>query len=163
MTDAAARGALAIYAEGIAAARATFQADVPDSTTSSAGHWTFCRMFAGEEATLLGQAAPSSVSARAVYVRTAEVSLPIGAAAGRYGVGQTPLRALPRAAGAAGIWMLHAGIFLVSEVRFALYPRFGYGILGIPEKSGRMAYGPLAGEWRDLALLEWLSTKAAAN
>lgn len=163
MTDAAARGVLAIYAEGIATARATLQADVPDSPTSSAGHRTFYRVVAGEEVTLLGRPALSSVSVRAVDVRTAEVSLPIGAAARGYAVGRTPLRTLRTAARAAGIWMLQAGIVLVSAVRFALYPRLGYCILGIWETSGRMTYGPLAGEWPDRAPLEWPSNNVGAN
>ena len=145
---------LAIFRQGIETGHATFQAEAPDWPAWDAGHHAACRLIAQDAAQVLGWAALAPVSARRVYAGVAEVSVYVAGAARRRGVGGLLLEALIDAADAAGIWTLQAGIFPENAASIRLHEAHGFHVVGTREKLGLMTYGPLAGRWRDVVLLE---------
>jgi len=101
----------AIYLEGIATGNATFEQDAPEWEKWDAGKLRECRFVARLEGEIVGWAALSSVSARAVYRGVAEVSVYVAERARGRGVGRELLGHLVSASEAAGLWTLQAGIF----------------------------------------------------
>ena len=104
----------------------------------------------------------SSVSGRCVYGGVAEVSVYVGTAAQGLGVGRYLLGELLRRSEEAGLWTLQAGIFPENVASVALHRELGFRVVGIRERLGRMAYGPLAGQWRDVLLMERRSALAGS-
>lgn len=150
-----------IYREGIASGQATFAQEPPSTWEAwNAGKLAGCsraarRVEPGREARVVaGWAALSPVSARAVYAGVAEVSIYVAAAMRGQGVGAALLEDLIRVSEAAGIWTLQAGIFPENAASLALHARCSFRLVGRREKLGRMEYGPLQGQWRDVLLLE---------
>jgi len=70
------------------------------------------------------------------------------------GVGSRLLGALIEASETAGLWTLQAGIFPENAASIALHRKCGFRHVGTRERLGHMTHGPLAGEWRDVMLLE---------
>jgi L-amino acid N-acyltransferase YncA len=157
-----------IYREGIATGNATFETALPDWEKWDASHRKDCRLVAVEEIdadkaepssshakfTILGWAALSPVSVRAVYKGVAEVSVYVSAAARGQGVGKALLTALVRESEVKGIWTLQAGIFPENVGSIALHKSCGFCEVGV-----RRRIGQLSGVWRDVLLLERRSTK----
>ena len=101
-----------IYAEGIATGNATFETAVTaDWETWDAGKRPDCRLVAKSGDDVLGWAALSPISKRAVYAGVAEVSVYVGDDARGQGVGKALLQALVLASEEAGVWTLMASIF----------------------------------------------------
>jgi len=145
----------AIYAEGIETGHATF-ASRPPATWKE---WrqnkiTACSLVARENHEILGWAALSPISNRAVYAGVAEVSVYVGANARGKGVGSLLLQELIRTSEANGIWTLQAGIFPENQASLSLHLKHGFRQVGIREKMGKMEFGALQGCWRDVVLLE---------
>lgn len=142
-----------IYGEGIATGQASFETSIPDWESWDAAHHPRLRLVAAADGALLGWAALSPVSGRCVYGGVMEVSVYVAAAARGHGVGTALLQALISASEAAGIWTLQAGIFPENRGSLALHQRCGFRQVGRREKIGQ-----LAGQWRDVLLLERRST-----
>jgi L-amino acid N-acyltransferase YncA len=141
----------AIYREGIATGLATFERRPPSREAWDRAHRGDCRLVARDaHGTVLGWAALSSYSARAVYSGVAEVSVYVAEAARGRGVGSALLAALIAESEAAGIWTLQAGIFPENAASLELHSRFGFGRVGVRERIGR----DVTGRWRDVVLLE---------
>ena len=138
-----------IYREGIATGNATFETQAPPWERWDAAHRPKPRLVARGAGELLGWAALSPVSARAVYAGVAEVSVYVAASARGGGVGRALLEELVRLSEQDGIWTLQAGIFPENEASIALHRRSGFRIVGV-----RKRLGLLAGVWRDVVLLE---------
>src|SRR5579864_1156338 len=83
-----------IYREGIATGNATFEKADPDWEKWDAGHLPCCRWIALAQEQVLGWAALSTVSLRAVYAGVAEVSVYVTERARGCGVGSALLTAL---------------------------------------------------------------------
>jgi phosphinothricin acetyltransferase len=98
---------------------------------------------------MLGWAALSPVSDRCVYGGVAEVSVYVAEAARGRGLGRALLEALVLASESAGLWTLQAGIFPENEPSLAIHRSCGFRVVGRRERLGR-----LAGQWRDVILLE---------
>ena len=145
---------LAIYGVGIATGHATFQDSLPDWAEWDAGHLECCRIVAESAEGVVGWAALAPVSTRPVYAGVAEVSIYLADAARGRGVGERLLGALIESSEAAGLWTLQAGIFPENAASVSLHRKFGFRVVGVRERLGRMRHGPLAGEWRDVLLLE---------
>ncbi len=145
---------LAIYGGGIATGHASFQKTVPSWDDWDASHLACCRLVAEEAGAVVGWAALSPVSSRRVYAGVGEVSIYLADDVRGRGVGDRLLGALIEASEAAGLWTLQAGIFPENAASIALHRKFGFRQVGIRERLGRMTHGPLAGEWRDVMLLE---------
>src|SRR5688572_33210894 len=82
-----------IYLEGIATGEATFETDAPDFASWDADHIESPRLVARAAGArrLLGWAALSPVSKRAVYTGVAEVSIYVGAESRGRGLGRALL------------------------------------------------------------------------
>ena len=145
---------LAIYGGGIATGHASFQETVPAWEDWDAGHLACCRLVAEQDSAVVGWAALSPISARKVYAGVGEVSIYLADGVRGRGVGDRLLGALIEASEAAGLWTLQAGIFPENAASIALHRKFGFRQVGIRERLGRMTHGPLAGQWRDVMLLE---------
>lgn len=142
-----------VYRQGIESGRATFETEVPSPGAWDAGHLKAPRLVAREGDRLLGWGALSPVSDRCVYGGVAEVSVYVAGEARGRGIGRRLLEELVAASEAAGIWTLQAGIFPENEASLAIHRACGFRMVGRRERLGR-----LAGEWRDVILLERRST-----
>jgi phosphinothricin acetyltransferase len=140
----------AIYAAGIAGGEATFELESPDWREFHARHLPGHRFVASDsDGRVLGWAAVSPTSSRAVYSGVAEVSVYVDPAATGHGVGRALLGALVESTEAAGIWTLDAGVFPENAASLALHERLGFRRVGVRERIGRHH-----GRWRDVVLLE---------
>src|SRR5690348_6670078 len=101
----------AVYLEGIATGDATFETAAPEWERWDTSHRRDCRLAACDDVDVIGFAALSPVSARAVYAGVAEVSVYVAERARGRGVGAELLGELVRASESAGVWTLQAGIF----------------------------------------------------
>ena len=145
---------LAIYAEGLATGHASFQDRVPAWTEWDAGHLQCCRIVAEHRGKVVGWAALSPVSSRCVHAGVGEVSIYLAGAAQGRRVGERLLGALIESSEHAGLWTLQAGIFPENAASVGLHRKLGFRVVGVRERLGRMIHGPLAGQWRDVLLLE---------
>jgi phosphinothricin acetyltransferase len=139
----------AVYQEGIDTGNATFETTAPDWDRWNASHRADCRLVACDDTGLIGFAALSPVSARAVYAGVAEVTIYVAGRARGQRLGLTLLGELIRAAEAAGVWTLQAGIFPENTASIALHTRLGFREVGRRERIGRRD-----GRWRDTVLME---------
>lgn len=150
----------AIYEQGIATGLATFETAAPEWEEWDGDHLTACRLVAetGENSDVMGWAALSPVSDRCVYGGVAEVSVYVDASAQGRGVGSALLERLIEASEAEGFWTLQAGVFSENEPSVRLHERAGFRVVGVREKLGK-----LAGEWRDVLLLERRSARVGVS
>jgi L-amino acid N-acyltransferase YncA len=147
-------GVRSAYAAGIATGHATFEAEPPDwqgfDATRLPGHrWV---VLDGDD--VLGWAAVSPVSARAVYAGVVEHSVYVHPGARGRGVGRALLATLLDSTRAAGIWTVQSGVFPENAASLALHAAAGFRVVGTRERVGLMTYGPMAGRWRDVVLVE---------
>jgi phosphinothricin acetyltransferase len=138
-----------IYRAGIATGHATFETDAPTWEAWDAGHCPVCRLCARSGGTVVGWAALSPVSRRAVYTGVAEVSVYVHPDWRGRGVGAGLLADLIAASERHGYWTLQAGIFPENVASVALHLRHGFRVAGRRERIGRHH-----GVWRDTLLLE---------
>ena len=138
-----------IYRQGIATGNATFETSVPGWEQWDAGHLPCCRLLARDGEDVLGWAALSRVSSRAVYAGVAEVSVYVAAQARGHGVGSMLLSALVTASEQNGIWTLQASVFPENQSSIALHRRCGFREVGT-----RQRIGCREGRWRDTVLME---------
>jgi len=138
-----------IYAEGISTGNATFEVQSPDWPKWDAGHHKHSRLLAKRAQIVLGWAALSPVSTRAVYAGVAEVSVYVSASARGYGVGRALLRSLITESEKNGIWTLQAGIFPENLASLKVHQSLGFRDVGVRQRIGK-----LGEQWRDVLLLE---------
>lgn len=99
---------------------------------------------------VLGWAALTPSSTRAVYRGVAAVSIYVDPERRRHGVGRLLLLALAQASEAAGLWTVEAGIFPENLASVALHESCGFRLVGVRRRVGQMADG----SWRDVLLYE---------
>jgi phosphinothricin acetyltransferase len=139
----------AIYLQGIATGNATFQQTAPAWDEWDAGHLAVCRLIARDGEEIVGWAALSAVSRRAVYAGVAEVSVYVADGARGKGVGKALLAELIRQSERNGIWTLQSGIFPENVASIELHRSLGFRVVGVRERIGCMN-----GQWRDVCLME---------
>lgn len=140
-----------IYREGMATGNATFEHTVPSwEQWRSARVEDPCLVASWESGEVLGWAALSPVSARAVYRGVGEVGVYIDQGHARKGIGRLLLEALIESSELAGFWTLQAGIFPENEGSIALHVSCGFRLVGKRERVGQMPDG----RWRDVMLYE---------
>jgi L-amino acid N-acyltransferase YncA len=151
-----------IHAAGIATGHATFEPEpAPTWAAFDASHLTEHRLVAEPEpGVVAGWAAVCAVSPRAVYAGVVEHSVYVDPAHRGHGAGRALLAALVASTEAAGAWTLQAGIFPENAASLALHRDAGFTVVGTRHHLGLMTFGPLAGQWRDVLLLERRSTVA---
>lgn len=138
-----------IFLEGIATGQATFEAQAPSWAIWNSNHLVTPRLVATSEERVMGWAALSSVSARAVYAGVAETSVYVGDDWRGKGVGRALLEALLVQSESNGIWTLQASIFPENTASLNLHLSRGFRVVGSRERIGKME-----GTWRDTVLLE---------
>lgn len=138
-----------IYLEGIATGMATFETESPDWTAWDSTHRPDCRLVARSEGRVLGWAALSPVTRRAIYSGVAEVSVYVAAEARGMGLGKGLLRKLVTASEKAGVWTLQASIFPENAASIAIHKSCGFREVGYRERISS-----LNGRWRDTAIME---------
>jgi L-amino acid N-acyltransferase YncA len=144
-----------IYQEGIDTGNATFATQPPVSWDAwCESKINSCSLVARNDHVVVGWAALSPTSSRAVYAGVAEVSVYVGTHAHGKGVGSLLLEKLIQTSEANGIWTLQAGIFPENEASLRLHFKHGFREVGRRKKLGRMEFGEQAGKWRDVMLLE---------
>ncbi|HSR24613.1 MAG TPA: GNAT family N-acetyltransferase [Candidatus Eisenbacteria bacterium] len=144
-----------IYAAGIATGHATFEAEPPTWDAFDAARLPEHRLVAlGAGQEVLAFVAASAVSERCVYAGVVEHSIYVAPAARGRGVGRALLRAFVASTEAAGIWTVQSGIFPENTASLVLHRAAGFREVGRRSRLGRMTYGPMAGRWRDVILLE---------
>jgi L-amino acid N-acyltransferase YncA len=145
----------AIYQAGIDTGHATFERHAPDSFKQwLSAHVPELCLLAVDAGTPAGWAALGRVSGRCVYAGVGEVSVYVAPSHQRHGVGRSLLAALIAQSEEHGYWTLQAGIFPENSASIALHQALGFQVLGLRRRLGRMSFGPLAGRWRDVLLLE---------
>ena len=138
-----------IYLEGIATGNATFETTSPDWPEWDKKYRPDCRLVALQDDQVLGWAAVSPTSGRAVYAGVVEVSIYVAATARGQGVGTQLMTVLVAATEQAGIWTMQAGIFPENVSSIKLHEAAGFRVLGRRERIGQMH-----GVWRDVVLME---------
>lgn len=138
-----------IYAEGISTGHATLETRAPSWEDWDYGHAPAPRLVAQVGSEVVGWAALSMVSSRAVYRGVAEVSVYVSASSRGQGVGRALLDALVAASEGLGYWTLQASVFPENAASLALHRRSGFREVGRRERIGLRD-----GLWRDTILLE---------
>jgi len=138
-----------IYLEGIGTGNATFEQRVGGFEDWDRRFLPVCRLVARIGDTIAGWAALAPFSAREVYRGVADVSIYVGMAHTRRGVGRALLQALVTRSEAAGFWTLQAGVFPENVPSVQLHLACGFEPVGV-----RRRIGFLRGVWRDVLLLE---------
>ena len=138
-----------IYLEGIRTANATFETDAPTWQQWDENHLSIARLVMRDEERVLGWAALSSVSKRAVYRGVAEVTVYVTESARGKGIGRALLEALIAESEKNGIWTLQASIFPENTASIELHLRCGFREVGRRERIAM-----LNGVWRDTVLFE---------
>ena len=163
MTTSDAEAVLRIYQDGIDTGHATFQPVAPPWADWNRGHLPHSRLVAETDGAIAGWAAVLPTSTRPVYRGVGEHSIYIATAARGRGIGRLLLDGLVAASEAAGMWTLQSGIFPENRTSLALHRTCGFRELGVRRQVGRMAHGPLAGQWRDVVLVERRSTSVGID
>ncbi|MHB1921082.1 MAG: GNAT family N-acetyltransferase [Chitinophagaceae bacterium] len=138
-----------IYQQGIQTGQATFQSVAPTWEQWDRSHIQCCRLVGEMEGIRVGWAALAPVSGREVYSGVGEVSIYVGTAFQRKGIGRILLGELIRQSEACGFWTLQSGIFPENIASIALHEKLGFRMVGYREKIGQ-----LKGVWRNTVLLE---------
>ena len=139
----------AVFAEGVATGRATFETTVPSWAEWDAGHLAEHRFVAEIDGDVVGWVAIVPYSRRAVYRGVGEESVYVAERVRGRGVGRALLEAVIASARDGGLWTLQAGVFPDNTASLELHRRLGFREVGVRERIGR-----LDGVWRDVVLLE---------
>ena len=146
---------VAIYAAGIATGHATFESEPPTWDAFDRAKLPSHRLVVVEpDGRVLAWAAVSAVSDRCTYAGVVEHSVYVDPSAQGRGIGRLLLDALIASTEAAGIWTIQSGVFGENNASLRLHRAAGFDIVGIRRRLGRMSYGPQAGRWRDVIMLE---------
>ena len=152
-----------IYAAGIATGQATFEAAPPEWPAFDAARLPGHRWVALDSERVVGWVAVTAVSDRGVYAGVVEHSVYVDPAEQGRGVGRLLLDRLIGSTEVADIWTIQSGVFPENAVSLALHRSVGFRVVGTRERVGQMSSGPLAGQWRDVVLLERRSAVAGVG
>ena len=152
-----------IYREGIATGNATFEANPPSWEEFDREKVTAPRLVAADGDQVVGWAAASQVSSRCVYEGVIEHSVYVAESVRGQGVGRELLDAFLRVADEINVWTVQSGVFPENEPSLALHRQLGFRTVGTRERVGKMGYGPYAGQWRDLVMIEHRSDLAGMD
>ncbi len=144
-----------IYAQGIEDGEATFEVTTPSWEAFDAGRLPDLRLVAVDDRDeVVGWAAASPVSSRAVYRGVVEHSVYVDRRARGAGIGRMLLTAFLEAADASGIWTVQSSVFPENGASIRLHESLGFRVVGRRERIARSGTGPRAGQWRDTILIE---------
>jgi len=138
-----------IYEEGLQTRIATFETVCPPWNIWDKKYLRFSRLVMCNQSQVLGWAALSEVSNRAVYIGVAEVRIYINAQCRGMGLGHLLLSKLVRCSEERGIWTLQSSIFPENKSSIRIHQKAGFRKVGYREKIAQ-----LDGKWRDTILME---------
>lgn len=147
-----------IYLDGIATGQASFETKAPTWERWDRVHLPAPRLVAFSKEIIVGWAALSPVSTRAVYAGVAEVSVYIARGWHSHGIGRELLETLVNESERNGIWTLQASVFPENTASISLHKSCGFYEVGT-----RARIGKLNGVWRDTILLERRSKKVGCD
>jgi phosphinothricin acetyltransferase len=147
-----------IYREGLASGQASFETEPPNWERWDADHAPNCRIVALDHGIIVGWAALTPFSSRAVYRGVAEASVYVASRVRGRGVGSELLGELIRRSELAGYWTLLAKIFPENEASLSLVEKHGFRQVGRLE-----AFGRHGGRWRDVILVERRAPRSDAT
>ena len=147
-----------IYLDGVATGEATFETAAPSWKQWDTAHLPAPRLIAAAEELVIGWAALSPISARAVYSGVAEVSVYVATASRGQGVGRALLERLVEESENYGIWTLQASIFPENVASIGIHKSCGFREVGTREGIGKKD-----GIWRDTRLLERRSRSVGSD
>lgn len=139
-----------IFEEGINLRTSTFHSEVPSYEAWDKSHTTDCRLVAVTDQKIVGWAALSPYSSRAVYRGVAEVSIYIKTEYRGKHIGEGLLRELIIESEKQGYWTLQSGIFEINRASIRLHEKLGFRMVGFREKIGK----DLNGLWQNTVLME---------
>lgn len=138
-----------IYKMGVVTGIATFETKTPNWEVWDKKYLKHCRLAAWSENKVVGWAALSQVSSRAVYKGVAEVSVYIHTDYKNNGIGTLLLQRLIIESEKEGVWTLQAGIFRENETSVHLHNKLGFREIGYREKVAKRD-----GKWYDNIIME---------
>ncbi|HJE61249.1 MAG TPA: metalloregulator ArsR/SmtB family transcription factor [Nocardiopsis listeri] len=138
-----------IYAEGIATGQATFETEPPDTEALKTKWIDGHRWVAETDGKVVGWAAASPASDRAVYAGVAETSVYVAEDARGRGVGKALLYRQVTEADTGGLWTLQSSVLPENRAGLSLHHQAGFRTVGVRERIARHH-----GRWRDIVLLE---------
>lgn len=154
----------AIYQAGIDTGHATFASSPPASwAVWQRDHLNDFSIVAVEGEKVVGWASLAPVSGRCVYLGVAEVSVYVDPTASGRGIGTQVLAALIERSELGKVWTLQAGIFPENKASVALHAGLAFEVVGTRRRLGKMTFGPLRGQWRDVLLLERRSVRVGID
>lgn len=143
----------AIYLQGIATGNATFETKAKEWNVWDSSYLSHSRLVVEEQGLVIGWAALSPISARAVYAGVAEVSVYIRDGYQGRKIGGFLLEQLVKESEKNGIWTLLSSIFPENLSSIRIHENNGFRTIGVRHKIAQ-----LNGVWRDTLLMERRST-----
>lgn len=143
-----------IHAAGLATGHASFRQDAYNWEDWQGEYGRGVSRVAVMADAVVGWAAIAPTSDRCTYSGVGEVSVYVDPNHGGLGTGKRLLDALIAASEATGYWTVNAQIFPENTASMALHLKGGFTQIGTRVRLGRMGYGSMAGQWRDVILLE---------
>ena len=138
-----------IYQEGMDTGIATFETHCPDWEIWNSKFLQKCRIIVEEDGKVLGWAALSPTSKRAVYKGVVEVTIYIDLNQTGKGIGTKLMTALVEQSEQAGFWTLQSSIFSENKSSIQLHLKAGFRVLGTRERIAKRD-----GIWKDTVFLE---------
>lgn len=138
-----------IYQQGMDTGIATFETQVPDWEIWNAKFLEACRLVADADGKVVGWAALSPTSKRAVYQGVVEVTIYVDLNQTGKRIGTQLMSSLVKASEEAGFWTLQSSIFSENKSSIKLHQRAGFRIIGTRDKIAKRG-----GIWKDTVFLE---------
>lgn len=138
-----------IYRQGIETGMATFETAVPTFEKWNKKYLKTCRLVAVLDEEILGWAALSPVSNRAVYRGIGEVSVYVKSGHRGYKIGENLLQNLIVESEKNGLWTIQSSIMPDNVASIKLHLKLGFRKIGFREKVAQ-----LDGVWKDNILFE---------
>lgn len=153
----------AIYREGIEGGNATFESAPPTWEQFDADKVAAPRLVAELDGVVVGWVAAAPVSDRCVYGGVVDHSVYVASSARGRGIARALLERFVAEAEQLDLWTVQSGIFPENAASLTVHAAAGFRVVGTRERVGRMGFGPYAGQWRDLVLVERRSSVAGSD
>ncbi len=145
----------AVYKEGLAEGRSTFQKECPSYEAWDKSHLKDCRYVIMDNNKIIGWCSLSATSAREVYKGVVEVSIYISSEFRNKGAGTELLNFLIEETEKKGYWSLYSAILEVNSPSILLHKKCGFREIGYREKIAKDIFGV----WQNTILMERRSRK----
>ncbi|WP_170125543.1 GNAT family N-acetyltransferase [Jannaschia seohaensis] len=145
-----------IHAQGLATGHASFSDKPHDWTSFSASYMKGCglALITEDRNVPAAWAGVASTSTRMTYRGVGEISVYVSNDQRRSGLGRQLLQEMISTSEKAGYWTLVAQVFPENTASLALHSKMGFSVVGRRAMLGLMSYGPCAGQWRDVIMME---------